>query len=114
MSDQDDLTEAVILSIGELLNMAAQVAELQTTDEAAEEIYAMCDLVAAYFEIERAQIEVVENPDGSWTSRIQDPTPKKAYTSGSVRVAGKPKLRLVDNPPNTKDNDQANPDNNPE
>lgn len=99
----DDINEVVLASIGELLNIAATVAELQTTDEAAEEIYNMCDLVAAFFGVERSTIETIENDDGSFTTRITEPDddtttkPQKQYTPGNVRMLGKPKLRLVDN-----------------
>jgi hypothetical protein len=101
MSHNDNsLDEIILASIGELLNIASGVAELQSTDAAAEEIYQMCDLVAEYFCVERSTIETIENDDGSFTTRIIEPvnenTPTpKPYSSG-VRLKGKPKLRLVD------------------
>ena len=101
MSNNDNsLDETILASIGELLNIASGVAELQTTDEAAEEIYLMCDLVAEYFCVERSTIETIENDDGSFTTRIIEPandkpSAPKPYSSG-VRLKGKPKLRLVD------------------
>ena len=101
MSNNDNsLDETILASIGELLNIASGVAELQSTDEAAEEIYLMCDLVAEYFCVERSTIETIENDDGSFTTRIIEPandkpSAPKPYSSG-VRLKGKPKLRLVD------------------
>lgn len=58
MNNPDDLTpeeleELARNCLAEVLNAAAQIAELQTDDAAYEEIYAMCDLVAAYYAIER-------------------------------------------------------------
>lgn len=101
MSNNDNsLDETILASIGELLNIACGVAELQSTDEAAEEIYLMCDLVAEYFCVERSTIETIENDDGSFTTRIIEPandkpSAPKPYSAG-VRLKGKPKLRLVD------------------
>jgi hypothetical protein len=46
--DGNDVEQMVQAALGELLNIAASVAELQMTDEAAEEIYTICDLVAEY------------------------------------------------------------------
>lgn len=103
--DGDDMSEeevnaAVVDSLSEILNLASITAELQTTDEAAEEIYAMCDLVAAYFGIERAQMETVENADGSYTTRIvkdtSDTSPTRTPIPGSIRTNGKLKYRVVD------------------
>jgi hypothetical protein len=72
--DEEELTNeeiqaAIQMAVGELLNIAAIAADLQSTDQGAEEIYAMCDLVAEYHGIEHARIEVTENSDGSFTSR---------------------------------------------
>lgn len=111
--DDDDLTgseeemtdaqvhRTVMLAVGELLNIASIAAELQTTDEGADEIYNMCDLVAAYFEIERTEMVTEENEDGSFTVRPQavPVSPVRTRTSnipGVIRTMGKPKLRLVD------------------
>jgi hypothetical protein len=112
--DEDDIEQVVAVCINELLNIAAGVAELQTTDEACEEIYAMCDVVAAYFNIQRSTIETIENEDGSFTSRVQEPDTvqaKKPYTA-SVQLKGKPKLRVVDQdtPPKDLDTDTASPE----
>ena len=105
----DDLTpeeiESVVLSaVGELLNLAASVAELQTTDAAADEIYAVCDLVAEYYQIERSMPITEEHADGSFTTRFETYTgtseripPANTNTNkGSIRTEGKPKLRLID------------------
>jgi hypothetical protein len=115
MSDQhdDDLSDDEIAAIvqaalGELLNMAAGVAELQTTDEAAEEIYAICDLVAEYHGIEHAKILVEENPDGSYTTRFEDNTAPTANTvrtetiPGHIRTKGKVKYRIINSDNNNK------------
>lgn len=99
----EDVEGLVIAALGELLNIASGVAELQGTDESAEEIYAICDLIAAYYGIERAVAVTTENEDGSYTTRFEQPeqTPvakpnKHTGIPGSIRTSGKPKLRVVD------------------
>ena len=124
--DDDDISvdKVLLAAIGELLNIAAQVAELQTTDEGAEDIYAVCDLVAEYYQIERAVAITEEHDDGSFTTRFENytgATPEPAHTTrtepipGHIRTKGKPKLRLIDcaaptdskRPPHsTKDDDE--------
>ena len=99
----EEIQAAIQMAVGELLNIASIAADLQATDEAAEEIYSMCDLVAEYHGIERARIEVTENPDGSFTSRLKGEgsthTEAPARTSsipGSIRTGGKLKFRVID------------------
>lgn len=105
--DMDDMSEdevehVVMAAVGELLNIASGVAELQGDDASAEEIYTMCDLVAAYFGIERAVAVTTENDDGSYTTRFEhiEDTPARApdhtHIPGSIRTSGKPKLRVID------------------
>lgn len=97
MSD-DEVQSAVLEAVNQLLNWAALVAELQTTDEAAEEVYLVCDLVAAYFNIERAELITEQNEDGSFTTRVKgDAAPQQRTTpsSGVIRTKGRPKLRLT-------------------
>jgi hypothetical protein len=106
--DGNDVEQMVQAALGELLNIAASVAELQMTDEAAEEIYTICDLVAEYYQIERARAITEEHEDGSFTTRFETftgggdlhsdtPAAKtKLPIPGSIRTAGKPKLRLID------------------
>jgi len=99
MSDEE-VEQVVQAAVSDLLNIAAGVAELQTTDAAAEQIYAICDLVAEYMGVERAEISTVENPDGSYTTRINpNSTPAEesvTRATGSIRTAGKPKFRVID------------------
>ena len=99
----EEIQAAIQMAVGELLNIASIAADLQATDEAAEEIYSMCDLVAEYHGIERARIEVTENSDGSFTSRLKGEgsthTEAPARTSsipGSIRTGGKLKFRVID------------------
>jgi hypothetical protein len=113
--DKDEIDQIVLAALGELLNIAASVAELQTTDEGAEEIYNICDLVAEYYQIERARAITVEHDDGSFTTSfetftgsgdVHSDTPankSRPPIPGSIRTAGKPKLRLIDceTPPQT-------------
>ena len=99
----EEVQAAIQMAVGELLNIASIAADLQGTDEAAEDIYTMCDLVAEYHGIERARIEVTENSDGSFTSRLKGEgsthTEAPARTSsipGSIRTGGKLKFRVID------------------
>lgn len=114
--DEDDVDAVVLAALGELLNIASGVADLQTTDEAAEEIYAICDLVAEYYQLSRVIAVTEELEDGSgYITRFQEHTgsgePADTSTSpsrgsapipGSIRTHGKPKLRLVDSTPPKK------------
>lgn len=110
--DESDVEAVVRAALGELLNLAAGVAELQTTDESAEEIYAVCDLVAEYYQIERVQAITVEQDDGSYTTHFekytgapkeQQPREPQQPIPGHIRTKGKPKLRLVGTPPKDTD-----------
>jgi|TARA_B110000977_G_scaffold3869_1_gene5329 hypothetical protein len=101
----EEVQAAVSMALGELLNIAAIAADLQSTDEGAEEIYAMCDLVAGYHGIERAILDTEENADGSFTTRVRDTntdvpvndnTRSSSPVSGSIRTLGKPKFRVID------------------
>ena len=97
----DEVQSAVLEAVNQLLNWSALVAELQTTDEAAEEVYLVCDLVAAYFNIERAEMITEQNEDGSYTTRVkgeeQPAQPRTKPIPGVIRTAGRPKLRLTGN-----------------
>lgn len=108
MSDDDldpqEVERLVAAAVGELLNLAAGVAELQTTDEAADDIYTICDLVAEYHGIERAVVVTTENDDGSFTTHFENPrgetqqpaAANRPFIPGSIRTGGKPKLRVID------------------
>jgi len=111
MSDNHEEVAAIVqAALGELLNIAAQVAELQTTDESADEIYNICDLVAEYYQIERSRAINTEHDDGSFTTHfetftgagepIQDAprndNKNREPIPGNLRFKGKPKLRLID------------------
>jgi hypothetical protein len=110
MSDNKEVEAIVQAALGELLNIASQVAELQGTDESAEDIYNICDLVAEYYQIERHRAITTEHDDGSFTTHFEnytgagDPFSDGTRTTtirdnpipGSIRTKGKPKLRLID------------------
>ena len=103
----EELDEVVKAALGELLNIAAGVAEQQYTDEGADSIYAVCDLVAEYYELERVKAITEEHADGSFTTRFETFTGEgdvhadtirddDAYTPGVIRINKRPKLRVVD------------------
>ena len=107
MSNNEEVEAIVQAALGELLNIATQVAELQGSDECADEIYNICDLVAEYYQIERARAITEEHADGSFTTRFETFTgsgemhsdtalPAPTNIPGHIRTKGKPKLRLVD------------------
>lgn len=109
MSDEE-LENIVHLALGELLNMASMVADLQTTDEAAEEVYALCDLIAAYYGIQQMKTTVEEHEDGSYTTRLEPYTPeiknqieKPKTIPGHIQTRGKPKYRVSDEPKKPRD-----------
>jgi hypothetical protein len=62
VSKKDEAAE-ILVALGEALNLAASVAELQTTDEARAEIYELLDAIAAYYGIERTEIVVESDGD---------------------------------------------------
>lgn len=111
-TNEDDLTDdeaqaMVQYALGEILTLASGVADLQSTDEAADEIYALCDLVAAYHGIERDTPVTEEHEDGSFTTRFVRSVPsvdlRKTYASsdkplipGHLRVHGNNKRRITD------------------
>ena len=110
--DDDNLTDdeaqaMVQYALGEILTLASGVADLQSTDEAADEIYALCDLVAAYHGIERDTPVTEEHEDGSFTTRFVRSVPsvdlRKTHDSsdkpripGHLRVHGNNKRRITD------------------
>jgi|TARA_B110000908_G_scaffold141279_1_gene168803 hypothetical protein len=113
----EELEQVVSAALGELLNLAAGVAELQTTDEGADSIYAICDLVAEYYQIERVQAIIEDHDDGSFTTRFEHFTGEgDVYhtipqpTTGHIRTTGRPKLRLVDKDDNNSLDSDTHPD----
>lgn len=54
--DPDDVEGVIKYAVGDLLDIAAGVAELQGTKQSADDIWAMCDLIAEYFQIERTMV----------------------------------------------------------
>ena len=109
-NNSDDLTpeqleKLVLIAIGELLNISASVAELQLTDESADDIYAICDIVADYYNIDRAVPIITEHEDGSFTTHYESSESEPIAASdtgtrpsipGSIRTQGKPKFKLSD------------------
>ena len=57
----EELDDLVRECLAEILNCAAAVAELQADDACREDIYAMTDLVASYYNVERTVI--ADTPD---------------------------------------------------
>ena len=117
MSNKDitpeELEEMIKAALGELLNIATGVAEQQYTDEGADQIYAVCDLIAEYYALERVKAITEEHADGSFTTRfetftgegdVHDDVHATPQTPGVIRLSKRPKLRLVDDK-NKRDDD---------
>lgn len=58
----EELEDLARQCLAEVLNAAANVAEMQLDDDCREEIYAMCDLVSSYYGIERTLLDEQGNP----------------------------------------------------
>ena len=86
----DEIENIVQQAVSELLNIAAGVADLQLTDEAAEDIYMLCDLVAEYHAIDRVDSSTSADEHTQESPTRTEPIP------GSIRTKNKPKLRVVD------------------
>ena len=100
---QDDVDQLVAQALGEVLNWAGQVAELQTTEAAAEEIYAVCDLIAAYYGLERDIAVTEEHEDGSFTTRFERAVPElltdttdEPKTLPGINLRKSSKRRIID------------------
>lgn len=63
--DDDDLDQAAIVALGEVLNLAAQIAEMQMSDEARKDIYDLLDTVADHYGVERTEIVIDDDEDGT-------------------------------------------------
>jgi hypothetical protein len=113
MSDKltpQEIEEAIRAALTEVIGLASSVADLQTTDEAAEDILSACDLVAEYFQIERAIAITEELEDGSgFITRFQTyvgaeqnfhdslkSTAQRPPIPGSIRTQDRPNLRVID------------------
>ena len=57
------IPEAVQQALAEVLNLAAEVAEMQLDDESREGIYELLDSVANYFEIDSHRLEIELDDD---------------------------------------------------
>ena len=98
MNDQE-IEQLVQAALGNILNCAAQLADTQHSDEAAEDILAQCDLIAAYYGIPRDVAHVEQHDDGSYTTTFETVVPEIDFTppkTKGIQTRGKPKLRVVD------------------
>lgn len=90
MSNTDRIPEAVQQALAEVLNLAAEVAEMQLDDDSRAGIYELLDSVANYFDIDshRIDYEELEDDDAASprniTTRIVDsssePPQARSYT----------------------------------
>ena len=65
MDNDQDPSQDIQGAIEALLNIAAQAAEMQVTEEGREAVYAILNLVAEHFDIEIAEVVEEELEDGS-------------------------------------------------
>ena len=106
----EEIEDAVKAALGEILNIATIAGDMQRTDEAADDIYELCDLVAQYYQIPRAQVLVEEHADGSYTTRFEplDAEPNTSQSelaprSGVIKTKGKGKYRIINDERKPKD-----------
>ena len=69
--EYEELDRAVKEALGEVLNLAAQIAEMQLNDDARKDIYDLLDTVADHFDIERTEIHMSEEEDDEGTVIIR-------------------------------------------
>lgn len=62
-NEYDELDRAAREALGEVLNLAAQIAEMQINEEARKDIYDLLDTVADHYGIERTEVQVSEEED---------------------------------------------------
>ncbi len=62
---EDDLETAARTALGEVLNLAAQIAEMQMSEEARSDIYELLDTVAEHYGIERTEIVIDDDEEGT-------------------------------------------------
>lgn len=63
--EDDELEAAAKVALGETLNLAAQIAEMQMNDEARDDIYQLLDTVAEYYGVERTEVIIDDDEDGT-------------------------------------------------
>lgn len=69
--EYDDLNAAALAALGEVLNLAAQIAEMQMSDEARKDIYDLLDEVAEHYGVERTEIKIGDDDDDEGTVIIR-------------------------------------------
>jgi bifunctional DNase/RNase len=63
--EDDELEAAAKVALGEALNLAAQIAEMQMNEEARVDIYQLLDTVAEYYGVERTEVIIDDDEDGT-------------------------------------------------
>lgn len=62
-NEYDDVNAAALFALGEVLNIASQIAEMQMDEQAKQDIYDLLDEVADYYGIERREITITDGDD---------------------------------------------------
>ena len=107
--DPDNVEGVVRYAIGDLLDLAAGVAELQYTKQGADDIWAMCDLIAEYFQIERTMMIRREDEESGETTvesvTFTGTNPYADYYTDPDEVPQLPglKIRVIDADSDPKD-----------
>lgn len=86
-NEHDDLEHAAIVALGEVLNLAAQIAEMQMDEQARKDIYELLDTVADHYGVERTEIRMCEEEDDEGTVIIR-------YTQDEEDVAEDEEVKL--------------------
>jgi hypothetical protein len=69
--EYEDLEAAAKAALGEVLNLAAQIAEMQMSEEARADIYDLLNEVADHYGIEHKEIKISEEEDDEGTVIIR-------------------------------------------
>jgi hypothetical protein len=107
--DPNDVESVVKYAVGDLLDIAAGVAELQGTKQGADDIWAMCDLIAEYFQIERTMMIRREDEESGETTvesvTFTGTNPYADYYTDPDEVPQLPglKIRVIDADSDPKD-----------
>ncbi len=75
-NEHDELEAAAINALGEVLNLAAQIAEMQMDEQARADIYELLDTVADHYGVERTEIRIDDDDNDTviirYTQEIDD------------------------------------------
>lgn len=88
-NEYDNVNAAALLALGEVLNIASQVAEMQMSEEAKLDIYELLDEVADYYGVERREIIIPDEEEDivvvSYTQEYSDMVEKRVAATKATK-----------------------------